>query len=188
VKHRIQFSEGIPIEIDSTHDEDSKEILERLKEKNVKNDTANKQLIYAGKFKATKEDLEPKPLFKDNEILSFKQKTSELEISKNAFEKLGELGRTNSKNGIGIQFVVCINEKPKLFGYFFNYAYFVTYLASTYELGYENPEKEASAKNSYFLHFRVGENLPEGKIRCRDLNSINEKELFSAFKNSNRLK
>ncbi|MFC7772967.1 hypothetical protein [Flavobacterium sp. GCM10027622] len=188
MKNRIQSSDGIPIEKLSNDNEDYKEILERFKDKNVSCDTINKKLIYAGNFKATKKDLESMPLFNDNEILSFKQKTSELEISKSAFEKLCKFGSTNSKNGIGIQFVVCINENPTLFGYFFNYSYFVSYFTSTYELAYENPEKEISKKNSYFLNFTDRKYDQSDRLISRKLDSINEMDLFSALKNSNRLK
>ena len=183
----MQFIEGVAIDNLVTHSEDAEIEKQNLIKLNIKSDTINDQFIFAGKFKASKEDLQSVPIITNDEIISFNIKTSEIEISKSGFEKLIKLDRTNSENGIGIQFAICINETPKIFGYFYNYSYIVTYIPTTYSISYKTKEREKNYK-SMLLKFNNFKAEPNGKINMRMLDSIQEKELFTVLKNSNRIK
>ena len=187
LKERMPFSDGISIDNIETTSQEAYIQKQKWIKLNIKSDTINNQLIFVGKFKASAKDLQLQPLITDDEIISFNVKTSELEIHKSGFEKLIKLDRTNTENGIGIQFALCINGAPKIFGYLYNYSYFVTYLPSTYCISYKTNVEDKN-QNSMILRFNDFIPNSDGQTNMRMLDSIREKEMFIALKNSKRLK
>ena len=121
-KEPIEFTEGIHLKDYFTDDsiknkhESTINNINRLINKNVRIDTIKKELIYCGDFTATKEQLEEKPFIEDSEIINFNSKSSIINFEKSVIKKFDGLKYYEDK--IGIQFAVCINEKPVMFGYF----------------------------------------------------------------------
>jgi hypothetical protein len=121
-KEPIEFTEGIHVRDYFTDDfikdknESSIKNINRLINKNVRIDTINKEFIYCGDFTATKEQLKEKPFIEDSEIINFNSKNSSFKFSKTVINKFNNLEPYEDR--VGIQFVVCINDKPEMFGYF----------------------------------------------------------------------
>ncbi len=176
---QIETKEGIPIEIAFKGNKSAEYTLERYKNKSVRYDTIKKDFVYFGKFKAEKKDLQKKPIIEDAEIIGYDLKNSLIYLSESGMKKISKL-HLNEKDNYGRQFVVCINNKPYIFGYFVNEL--TSFWPNTYEIGFI-PNVDRSTKNpkeKYDYIFTFGK-------KFRSLDSLNETELIKALKLSNRI-
>jgi hypothetical protein len=179
LKNKVRTSEGIPV-------------LEYVKLKNIKYDknlenvkdcnydSISKQFIYGGKFTVEKENIETKPLIKDEDVLKLNLEKSELILSENAKNSINQL-KPNMKNGI--QFVICVNRQPLLTGYFrsnissniYNWNY----------IGYDYFEHKTATIHDKNFVIRQNDGYEKWKPILCNLNEY--PELISAFKNTNRI-
>ena len=179
-KEPIEFTEGIHLKDYFTDDsiknkhESTINNLNRLINKNVRIDTVKKELIYCGDFTATKEQLEEKPFIEDSEIINFNSKSSIINFEKSVIEKFDNLKYYEDK--IGIQFAVCINEKPVMFGYFVK-GFVGGYYSKNYLIHFIH---KSNYKNGYSPYISSGK-------KFRPLDTINEKEFIAALRKTNRL-
>lgn len=181
-KEPIEFTEGIHVREFFTDDfikeknESSISNINRLIRKNVRIDTIKKEFIYCGDFKATKEQLEKNPFIENSEIIEFNKTNSAFKFSetvKNKFEKI-----KSYDDKIGVQFVVCVNEKPVMFGYFIK-GFMSSYYSENYliQIGHKEQYNKKGNIRSYIGFGR----------RFQLLDTIKEKEFIKALKNTNRL-
>lgn len=173
---RIVSSEGIPLPEMDFYDSISDEAKKRFQYSSY--DTLNSTIIHAGKFQAYSENINYKPLVEDNEILSFNLKKSTIKISKTGVEKIMNLEHDAVNS---IQFVVCVNNKPIMTGYF-NSVFssyppiwnFIIYLPKV------QSNINAEVKDSEFVLYR---NFGKDEL----VNIEEYPELIQVFKNTNRL-
>lgn len=149
--------------------------------KNMKIDTISKRGITAGEFDATKKDLKNKPLITDSDIISFNFEKNEIIIKTEAAKKIKEL----KSNVIShIQFVIALDKKPILTGYFASpfssYPSNWNYI-STIPLNSSNDptlQKFTIEKTNYINNIKIKHELPDLKKNS---------PFYNAFKNSNRI-
>ncbi|RBA29457.1 hypothetical protein [Flavobacterium tibetense] len=176
----IEFTEGIHVRDFFTDDfikdnnESSINKINNLIRNNVRIDTINKEFIYCGDFTATKEQLEEKPFIEDSEIINFNSKSSIINFEKSVIEKFDNLKYYENK--IGIQFAVCINEKPVMFGYFIK-GFMSGYYSKNYIIHFTHKSNYESGYSPY---------ISSGK-KFKPLDTIKEKEFIAALKKTNRL-
>jgi hypothetical protein len=179
-KEPIEFTEGIHVRDYFTDDsiknknESTINNINRLINKNVRIDTIKKELIYCGDFTATKEQLKEKPFIEDSEIINFNSKSSIINFEKSVIEKFDNLKYYEDK--IGIQFAVCINEKPVMFGYFVK-GFIGGYYSKNYFIHFTHKSNYESGYSPY---------ISSGK-KFKPLDTIKEKEFIAALKKTNRL-
>ncbi|MFP5436390.1 MAG: hypothetical protein ACLGH8_01220 [Bacteroidia bacterium] len=80
-------------------------------------DTVNHKIYFATDFHYSKDDLQQKPFIKDDEILNLNLKTNTIEFTNLASEKIFKL---KPHMGNGVQFVISVDKKPVMNGYFYN--------------------------------------------------------------------
>lgn len=113
LKNRIKSNEGISISGKTINMSDTNDI------KSITSyDTVKKEFIYAGKFEVNSKYLNDSPLITDSEIISLNLKKGTIKLSKTGIEKIDKL-RIPVKEGT--QFAICVNKKPLLTGYFWNF-------------------------------------------------------------------
>ena len=83
--------------------------------KNWKFDTISNSFVNAGEFDARISDLIPTPLVSDSEIVSFNTLNNELTIKTIALSRINKI---ESEFQAGTQFVITVDKKPTLTGYF----------------------------------------------------------------------
>lgn len=155
---RIESYEGIKPENlkDTTK---FKDLLERFNKIAIKLDTINNDIIFAGAFNANDEDLDVKPLINSNEILMFDFTSSKIIMKESVVKKIKDLD-WKMGDDFGRQFVLCINKKPVLNGYFYHPA--SSYLSNTYQIFIDDYIKNGS-EVSYKIYFGKDLNTPNLK-------------------------
>lgn len=179
-KEPIEFTEGIHVKkyftekLIKNSNASSKSKINELIKKNVRIDTINKEFIYCGEFKATKEQLEEKPFIEDFEIINFNSKASTIEFSKSVINKFDKIEPYEDK--IGIQFAICVNEKPIMFGYFIK-GFMSGYYSKNYIIHFTHKSNYENGFSPY---------ISSGK-KFTPLDTIKEKEFILSLKRTNRL-
>lgn len=179
-KEPIEFTEGIHVkdffteEFKKDKDDSSIYKINNLIKRNVRVDTTTKEFIYCGDFRATKEQLEVKPFIEDSEIINFNSNSSIINFEKSVIEKFDNLKQYENK--IGVQFAICINEKPVMFGYFIK-GFMSGYYSKNYIIHFTH---KSNYENGYSPYISSGKDF-------RPLDTIKEKEFIKALKNTNRL-
>ena len=175
---RIISSEGVPFTEMSFYDSISEMNKENYKFCSFNLKDSSK--ICAGKFEVKTSDINEKPLVEDDEIISLNLKNNQLALNEKGDEKVKRIKPDNIK---GTQFVICVNKKPVLTGYFkSNFSSFYPSWNFIY-YSYENHDD---------LNYGKQINLKYTLEKCenRDFKLLNLEEypeLIQAFKNTNRL-
>lgn len=144
-------------------------------------DTIKGEIIDASDFYFDKDDLRKYPFIKDNEIISVDFENAEIILKREASLRIIKLkpGRN------GIQFVITVNGKPNLGGYFWN-PYSSLMCNSNYIQYKLSDFKLDSTKNEFAFNFYRGLGTKSGN-KGEKINIKKYKELEIALKNSNRL-
>lgn len=177
---RIVSSEGIPFPEVDGYDSISDEAKKRFQYSSY--NTIDSSLIYAGKFEVEISDINEKPLVENNEILSFNLKNNTIKISKTGVEKI-----TNLENDAvnSIQFVICVNNKPIMTGYF--NSFFSSYIPTSNFISYL-PKYKFSKYKIKEEEFELRKNNNFRRVKVEKIDLVKDyPELIQAFKNTNRL-
>jgi len=183
---RIESKHGIDIK----KVEEYSEMLRRMdtntvKEfENLKVDTITNRLIVAGEFDAKKSDLSSIPLISDSEIVSFNKSNNELIIKSNASKKIFEI---EDEFVTSTQFVISVDKKPVLTGYFNNLAssYSPNWNYITY-INYNESIKNNGENKTFIIHKGVYVDSHNNKKELADLSQY--QDLLNAFNCSGRLR
>jgi hypothetical protein len=176
LKKRIISTEGIPVQ-------------EYAKLKNIKDfesvkycsfDTVSKQFIYGGKFVVGQSDFEIEPLITNDEVLGLNLDKSEFVLSKSARKKISQI-KPSMK--YGVQFVIAVNKKPCLTGYF--RSNISSYIYNWNYIGYDYNNNNIDAKRDKNFVIRQNTDYTKWKPILTDLK--NYPVLIEAMKNSDRL-
>lgn len=117
----------------------------------VSYDTINQRPIYLGEFDVQKEDLEPEPFIKNCEIIGFDFEKSELVINNKATNRISEEIKELQ------QFVICVNNKPQIKGYFQNVM--SSKIFETFNLFYFKSQENLKDENYHLiLHSGIAKN------------------------------
>lgn len=148
--------------------------MEYYGNRNILVDTITKHLICCLDFKTQKSDLEKTPFITNEEIYGFDFNNSSISLSKSAMKKILKLPNIRK------QFVVCINNKPELNGYFivspFNSYFIENYI---FHYNYSKSKDSLNEKTYTFLMFYGKE--------YRKLDSINENSFYKALSKTDRI-
>ncbi|MGV7105853.1 hypothetical protein [Flavobacterium sp. U410] len=125
----------------------------------IKFDTVHNDIIFAGAFDIEDGDLEKTPLINDDEILKFDFNTSQIFMTGSVVNKIKNLD-WKMKNNFGRQFVLCINKKPILNGYFYNSS--SSYLSNTYQI-FIDDYKMNKSEVAYKIY--LGKNLSTPNLK-----------------------
>ena len=111
---RIESYQGVKLEKSKI---DSLKIvaLQNSFGKDIRFDTLKSEIIFAGAFTAKKQDLRKKPFIKSNQIKVFNKSNGDLVLDSIAEKSINELNH----DSFGNQFVLTIDKKPEIFGYFY---------------------------------------------------------------------
>lgn len=174
LKERIKSKEGISI---SEIKKNSKidyitDIKSAAKVANY--DTVKKEFIYAGQFEVDSNYLNDKPLINNAEIINLNLKNGSIQFSESGIEKIAKLKISVQH---GTQFAICVNKKPLLTGYFWN---FYSSYGSTWNCIESNNPK---IKDQLKIYRGNGIDATK-KI---SVNFDNSQELIKAFRITNRL-
>lgn len=151
-KERIPNKDGITLEqVNKKYFEEQIDSIDykqlyKIYDKGITYDTINKNIIYLGDFNFSISDLEEIPIITNNEIQGFDFKKSQILLKDSAIKKLSDLSNFH-------QFVILVNKKPILNGYFENH--FSSRLISTY----------------FIVYYRNIQNIPKFKI-TKNYNSL----------------
>ena len=119
-KDRIESNYGIELSninfIDTNRIKSINQIFNE-NTKYLKFDTIKNDLIYSGTFNIENKDLNNEPLIFHHEIIDFDTNNCSFKLEKSAIKKIKELQPFNKK-GFGQQFILSINKRPLLQGYF----------------------------------------------------------------------
>lgn len=177
LKNRIISTEGIPVQQYAK--------LKGLKDfesvKFCSFDTVSKQFIYGGKFIVSQNDFESEPLITDDEVLELNLENSEFILTESARKKISQI-KPSMK--YGVQFVIAVNKKPCLTGYF--RSNISSYIYNWNYIGYDYYNNSIEAKND--KNFVVRQNMDYIKWKPVLTDLKNYPVLIQAMKNSNRLK
>lgn len=177
LKDRILSTEGIPVQ-------------QYAKLKKIENfesikycsfDTVQKQLIYGGKFVVNHNEIRSEPLITNNEILMLDLQKSEIILSESARKKISHI-KPSMK--YGVQFVILVNKKPCLTGYF--RSNISSYIYNWNYIGYDYYNNNIEAKSDKNFVIRQNAGYVKWKPFLTDMNEY--PELIEAMKSSNRLK
>lgn len=174
LKNRAPIKDGVPY-LDVFNIQDA----EKRKEYEFVNyDTVFKETIYAGKFEAKSTDLQSQPFIGDDEIISFNTGNNKFEFSSSVAERLETLPDEMHE---GIQFVITVNKKPQLTGYFRNWSVWCDWYYIRYWNYKKGEGEEIKNKNSFELF--------NGYMRGKheDLTPPYPQELIEAFRSTGRL-
>jgi len=144
-------------------------------------DTVKKQLIYGGKFVVSQNDFQAEPLVKDDEVLGLNLEKSELILSETARKKISQI-KPSMK--YGVQFVITVNKKPCLTGYF--RSNISSYIYNWNYIGYDYYNNSIEAKHD--KNFVIRQNPDYIKWKPILTNLKDYTTLITAMKNSSRLK
>lgn len=152
-------------------------------------DTVDSTFIYGGKYNIKVSDLKNTPFIVDSEIFSFDVKNNELIMANSAANKIYGL---NSNMIKGVQFVITVDGKPLLNGYFWDLL--SSYTCNSYHIYYTGTKYFKDA-NRHFLDKSEGESK-KFKIYLGSVNKFEKqkqmpsypKEFLEAFRKTNRLK
>lgn len=177
LKNRIISTEGIPVQQYAK----LKKIENFESVKYCSFDTVNKQLIYGGKFVVNQNDIQTEPLVTNDEILKLDLQKSELILSESARKKISHI-KPSMK--YGVQFVILVNKKPCLTGYF--RSNISSYIYNWNYIGYDYYSNNIEAKQDENFVIRQNADYIKWEPVLTDLK--NYPALIKAMKNSNRLK
>lgn len=118
-KERIESYDGIPFN-SAIEDTVLLNRVYKLYGSNLRYDTINKELLFMGRFNASKEDLEETPFILDEEIIGLDTKDSKIYFTNSVSKKIyTSLNKWREKGGfLGKQFVICLNGEIVSNGYF----------------------------------------------------------------------
>ena len=128
-------------------------------------------IIHAGPFEAVKDQLELTPFIANENIIGFNDAEAELVVDSIAKRKLDSLPNETPS---GRQFVLLVNGKPKLSGYFINMEYFQGGIY-TNSIRYIN---RFSTNSHPYILYRKGNEMTL---------KTEQPELYKAFKQSDRI-
>ena len=177
LKDRILSSEGIPLI-------ESEGFLKT--DKNLKSatylryDTISRQIIYGGRFEVKTTDLLAEPFIEDEEIIEVNLNKSEFILSQKGKNKINKL-KPNMK--YGIQFVICVNRKPTLTGYF--RSNISSYVLNWNYIGYDYIISSFDTKND--INFVIRKNDGYLDWKPYKTNLLDYPELLESLKKSGRL-
>lgn len=177
LKNRVASTEGIPVQQYAK----LKKIENYHSIKHCSFDTVKKQLIYGGKFVVNLKDIQKEPLITNDEILNLDLEKSELILSNSARNKISQI-KPSMK--YGVQFVILVNKKPCLTGYF--RSNISSYIYNWNYIGYDYYNNNIEAKRDE--NFVIRQNADYEKWKPVLTNLKNYPALIVAMKNSNRLK
>jgi hypothetical protein len=177
LKNRVASTEGIPVQQYAK----LKKIENFQSVINCSFDTVKKQLIYGGKFVVNLKDIQKEPLITNDEILNLDLEKSELILSNSARKKISQI-KPSMK--YGVQFVILVNKKPCLTGYFRSNISSYIYNWNYISYDYYNNNIEANRDENFVIR----QNADYEKWKPILTNLKNYPELIVAMKNSNRLK
>jgi hypothetical protein len=146
-------------------------------------DSITHNIIYAGSFSATENDLPSTPFIYDNEILGFDFETSEIIISASGVEKLWSL---QPNMNFSRQFILTADRKPILTGYFYSIysSSYVKHFYIVYNSGYEGVEKPEFKDENFKIEYN-----PESEFNW-ELEKYDFKksdEFYDAFEKSGKI-
>jgi hypothetical protein len=177
LKDRILSSEGIPL-IEREGFLKTDKNLEFAKY--LRYDTISKQMIYGGRFEVKTDDLLAEPFIEDEEIIEVNLNTSEFILSQKGKNKIKEL-KPSMKHGI--QFVICVNRKPILTGYF--RSNISSYILNWNYIGYDYINSSFDTKND--INFVIRKNDGYLDWKPYKINLLDYPELVESLKKSRRL-
>ncbi|MCO6173618.1 hypothetical protein NHF50_01025 [Flavobacterium sp. NRK F10] len=150
-----------------------KELLDRFSQFSIKIDTVHNDIIFAGAFDIKNMDLEDHPLISDDEILKFNFDTSKIVMKKSAINKITNLN-WKMGNSFGRQFVLCIDKKPVICGYFYNSS--SSFLSNTYQI-FIDDYKLINSEVEYKIYFGKDLKTPNLKNSNEFYKLISERNL-----------
>lgn len=142
-KNRIQSYQGIKLEYPNFDSITISHHKNRWGQKPIRIDTIKNELILAGAFKSEITDLQSEPFITSDQIISLDKKNGELYLNKIATKKLSEL----KSDSFGQQFVLTIDGKPEVNGYFLPAAF--AFGSNTYHYVY-SPNNEISLLEFFY--------------------------------------
>ena len=174
-KNRIETTLGVPYTERNTNS-DTLAFFSSVYDLNViRKDTsytrAGLGIIHAGPFEAVKDQLELTPFIANENIIGFNDAEAELVVDSIAKRKLDSLPNETPS---GRQFVLLVNGKPKLSGYFINMEYFQGGIY-TNSIRYIN---RFSTNSHPYILYRKGNEMTL---------KTEQPELYKAFKQSDRI-
>lgn len=146
-KKRIESYQGVKLKNSNTDSIKIEALKNRWGRKSIRLDTTKPELILAGAFKANRIDLESSPFIKSDQI-SIDKINGELTLDSTATIKLSELYSDN----FGRQFVLTLNGKPEMFGYFYPSAF--SFGCNTFHYLYLRNSKLSKLELFYGLELR----------------------------------
>lgn len=175
LKHYVRTNEGVPVlDLVKAKNIPIDNDIRRLSKYNF--DTISKTIIYGGKFSVEQSDIEKVAFLENSDFISLDLDTSEFKLSENALDKISKIESET-------QFVITVNNKPVVTGYFrynfssniINWNYFHYLRSELYDKKYKVPKIILYQNNGYVGWMPFKTNLNDYPI------------LIDAFKNSNRL-
>lgn len=162
LKHPVESTEGIPYVDSEEYKQDNNKSYDPIWLETARYDTVYKRTLWGGDFSAGKEDLENNPFIKDDEILNFDSQKDIIVFDSNVVKRIEKIGRRKA------QFVITIDKKPMLCGYFWT-AMISSYPQSFYIYDYDAydlKEKNGNEK-SYMIEFENAKfrEIPSDKKR-----------------------
>jgi|TARA_R110002012_G_scaffold321147_3_gene547790 hypothetical protein len=147
-KNRIESYQGIELENSNTDTLKIRALQNRWGKNQIRLDTIKSELILAGAFKANKTDLENEPFIKADQIMAFDKSNGKLILDSIATLKLSQL----KSDSFGRQFVLTLNGRPEMFGYFYPSAF--SFGCNTYHYPYLTNSKIKELELHYGLELR----------------------------------
>ncbi|MPT33558.1 MAG: hypothetical protein E2604_00350 [Flavobacterium sp.] len=176
LKDRLNTDEGVSLEKIKDFPEMDSTALKEMP-KTVRYDTLNKEFIYAGSFHANKNQVEPTPLIKNEDVLGLDVENSEIKLSAESANKIIAL-KPSMKDGI--QFVITDNKNPVMTGYF--WSSYSSYGSTWNNIEYDHTKK---VDKPIFLRMYKGHGINAAKREAIPFSDF--KDLVNAFSQSDRL-
>lgn len=176
LKNRITSSEGIPVQQYAK----MKDIGDIESVKYCSFDTVKRQLIYGGKFTVEQKDIKEEPLITNDEILELNLEKSEFVLSESGRKKISNI-KPDMK--YGVQFVLLVNKKPCLTGYF--RSNISSFIYNWNYIGYNYLTNDFKAKSDENFVVRQNTDYIKWQPVLTDLNKY--PMLITAMRNSGRL-
>ena len=176
LKDRVTTDEGISIEKATSIVDVDTTLLKDIPI-TVRYDTLNKEFIYAGSFHVNKNQIEPTPLIKNEDVLGLNIDNSEIKLSAEAANKIISL-KPSMKGGI--QFVITDNKNPVMTGYF--WSSYSSYGSTWNNIEYDHTKK---VDKPIFLRMYKGHGINAAKREAIPFSDF--KDLVNAFSQSDRL-
>ena len=167
-ENRIESYQGIKITENNIDTLGLRRLENRFDFNTVRFDTIASELIFAGAFKAKKTDLKKEPFLAEKEIHSFDYSNGTITLSEIGGIKLSKMDFDSN----GKQFVLLINDKLELFGYFYPTLY--SNWCSTYQYPYIPNQKWTELELTFGKNFRAVNLKAEFKDLYNTFNSAND--------------